>query len=381
MRPKKRTEIGKGEKIKVDLQDLILGLSFIEVNIEFELFLFFLFGWRRKERKGKRDIVAVLGVYFLLLAIGRILLIIYDFHLAYSHLYLIGIAFSLLGMILFIFIAEYIVPFNTHYIFTLLGIGTLISIFFVNIETAKLIMYIMLPIIFIMGFGFLGFLIHRTSGTVRHQFVIILVGQFVYGVGQGFNTDFVQNLFFDAYPLFDIRFVGLSCIVVGLIFIALAFWRLPSFTEIEWHSKMVSLYVITTEHGLCCLHYPFRAQTGSMAPQLISGGVSGILSLVKEMTSSKMHLKVLDHEDVKILFEYGLYTTTVLLAEADLQIYHDKLKTFVEEFESKFKQYLIKWTGSMIEFGPAAEIVVRIFEQKKEIDKSSENKSECSVVS
>lgn len=80
------------------------------------------------------------------------------------------------------------------------------------------------------------------------------------------------------------------------------------------------------------------------------------------MTSSKKHLRHVDQEDVKFIFEYGLYTTAALLAEEDLEIYHDKLKAFVEEFETEFKPYLVNWTGSIHEFEPAMQIITRIFE-------------------
>ncbi|NVM55995.1 MAG: hypothetical protein HWN66_20020 [Candidatus Helarchaeota archaeon] len=359
----------------MDLQDLILGLFFVEVTIELEISLFFLFGWRKGEKERKWSIVAVLGLYFLFLAIGRIILIIHDFHIEEPVFYFMGIGFSLLGMLLFIFIAEYIIPLNTRYIFTLLGIGTLISIFFFEKATAQFIMYLTIPIIFIMGFAFITFLIHRTSGKVRNYFIIIFIGQFIYGIGTGLNTDFVWGLFYAAN--IEIRPIGLLCIVGGLALIAFAFWRLPSFTEIEWHSKMLNLYVITKDHGICCLYYPFQEQKGGLGPQLISGGVTGIIGLIKEMTSSKKHLKAMDHEDIEIIFEYGLYTTTALIVEEDLQIYHDKLKKFVEEFEDTYKQKFIDWTGAVAEFESAVDIVGRIFEQKNIPAKISGNEDIC----
>lgn len=339
--------------------DFILGLFFVEVTIELELAAFFILGFRR--RKGRFDNVSILGLYFLFLAIGRIVLIFHDFESpTSSFLYLMGVGISLLGMIFFIYLAEIIIPKNTHYIFTALSCATLLSIFFVDIPTAKNILYAMLPLIFLIGFIFLGYLIHETIGSVRKNFILVFIGQWAFGFGQGFNTDLISNWFNGQG--FDIIPIGLILIISGLGLIAMAFWRLPSFTEIEWHSKMVSLYVITNEHGICCVHFPFRQYTGKMSPQLISSGVSGVISLVKEMTSSKKHLTHLDQEDVKVIFEYGLYTTAALLAEEDLEVYHDKLKAFMEEFETQFKPFLVNWTGSIHEFEPAMQVITRIFE-------------------
>jgi hypothetical protein len=276
-------------------------------------------------------------------------------------LYLSGVGISLLGMIFFIYLAEIIIPKNTHYLFTILSCATLLSIFFVDIPTAKTILYVMLPLIFLIGFIFLAYLIHQTIGSVRKNFILVFIGQWFFGVGQGFNTDLVRSWFLMGGGI-DIRPIGLTLIIIGLGLIAIAFWRLPSFSEIEWHSKMVNLYVITNEHGICCVHFPFRKYSGKMSPQLISSGVSGVSALVKEMTSSKKHLKSVDQEDVKFIFEYGLYTTAALLVEEDLQIYHEKLKTFLEDFERKFKQFLINWTGSIHEFEPAMQTITQIFE-------------------
>ena len=359
----------------MDLQDLLLGMYFVEVTIELELFLFFILGWRREEREKKRDIASILGLYFLLLAIGRIILIIHDFHFTADPLWLAGMGVSLLGMISFIVLAEKIIPKNTYYLFTILSCLTLLSIFFVDDQTAKNILYLMLPLLFLIGFVFLGYLIRRTAGSVRYNFTLVFIGQFIIGIGHGFNTDWISGWFSVALG-FNIKPIGLSLIIGGLVFMALSFWRLPSFGEIEWHGKMLSLYVITEEHGLCCLYYPFQKEMERrMAPQLISGGVSGILTLVKEMTSSKMHLKEIDHEDIKILFEYGLYSTTVLLVEEDLQVYHYKLRQFVEEFETQFKENLIKWSSEISIFQPALDIVGRIFEQKPEKLEPSTNEA------
>jgi hypothetical protein len=346
----------------MDPEDFILGLCFVEVTIELELFVFFILGWRREARKAKFDIITFLGLYFLCLAIGRMILIANDFPPANNNfLYLSGVGLSLLGMVFFIHLAEIIIPKNTHHIFTLLSCATLLSIFFVGIPTAKNILYAMLPLIFLIGFIFLGYLIHQTIGSVRTNFILVFIGQWAFGFGQGFNTDLISDWF--TYEVgFDIQPIGLILIIGGLGLIAIAFWRLPSFSEIEWHSKMVSLFVITNEHGICCVHFPFRKYTGKMSPQLVSSGVSGVITIVKEMTSSKKHLKYVDQEDVKLIFEYGLYTTAALLAEEDLEIYHAKLKRFLDEFESEFIQYLINWTGSIQEFEPAMQIITRIFE-------------------
>ncbi len=348
--------------------DLIYGLFFVEVTIELELFLFFLAGRRKSIEHSHNRLINILGIYFLFLAIGRAFLIYYDYGtlLPENLFYYLGTAFSLLGLIFFIYLAEIIIPINTHYIFTLLCCATLISIFFVDLDTAKDIQYIMIPFIFLIGFVFLGYLIRKSAGSVRYNFILVFIGQLIFGAGQTLNTDWISNWFLNELS-FNIEIYGLIAIIGGLILIALAFWRLPSFTELDWHAKMLQLFVIANKGGICIVHYTFKETSKeSVDSDLVSSGVAGIMAFIKEITSSKMHLIEVDHEDIQLLFEYGQYTTTTLLAEDSLQVYHHKLKLFVEKFEQQFEQHLKKWTGSITEFRPAVTLIGKIFEQKFE---------------
>ncbi len=347
--------------------DLIFGLFFIEITIELELFFFFLSRIRSTDDKLQRKLVVLLGIYFLLLAVGRSFLIYYDFYTSstLTFYYNIGTGLSLLGMVFFILLAENIVPKKTYYLFSLLGCATLLAIFFVDLQTAKSILYVMIPFIFLIGFTFLTYLIRMTSGSVRYNFILIFFGQLLFGVGQGLNTDWISNWFLSELS-FEINYIALMTIIGGLGLIALGFWHLPSFSEIEWHSKMLQLFVITNTHGICCFHFAFRQSAEEQQDSdLISSGVTGIIAFIKEITSSKKNLKEVDHEDVQMLFEYGEHTVTALLTEELLEVYHHKLKKFVERFEEWFLPMFKDWTGSMNEFQTATDLVEQIFEYKE----------------
>ncbi|MFX1294168.1 MAG: hypothetical protein ACFFD2_04840 [Promethearchaeota archaeon] len=355
--------------------NLIFGLFFVELTIEFELFLFFFAGRRKTEDLKQNRLINILGIYFLFIAIGRGILIYYDFYAStIVFFYNLGTGISLLGMAFLVYLAETIIPKNTHYLFTILSCATLASIFFVPLETAKYILYIMLPTVFMIIFLFFGYLIRKTSGSVRYNFILVLFGQFLFGAGQVVNTDIVSNWFLTVVG-FNIRLIGLMAIIGGLALMALAFWRLPSFNELEWHSKLLQLFVITNSHSICCVHYTFKESVAedkkNIDSDLLSSGVAGMSSFIKEITSSKMHLREVDHGDIKILFEYGQYITIALLAEETLQIYSHKLNKFMKHFETEFKKNLVNWTGSISEFRPSINIINRIFEQKVNKKESS----------
>ncbi|MHA1890592.1 MAG: hypothetical protein ACTSYS_06360, partial [Promethearchaeota archaeon] len=68
------------------------------------------------------------------------------------------------------------------------------------------------------------------------------------------------------------------------------------------------------------------------------------------MVQSEKRLKVVDHEDKKIIIEYGDFITVALVVNKDLKIYHEKLKIFVNNIEYLFKPYFLKWDGEITKF-------------------------------
>lgn len=94
---------------------------------------------------------------------------------------------------------------------------------------------------------------------------------------------------------------------------------------------------------------------------LISSGLTGIQGLLAEMVQSKQRLKVVDHQDVKILFEYGEYSTIALIACENFHIYHFKLSALMQQFENLFQDVLAKWMGETDVFLPVKRLIESIF--------------------
>ena len=51
---------------------------------------------------------------------------------------------------------------------------------------------------------------------------------------------------------------------------------------------------------------------------LISGGLSGIQMLLKEIAHSEKNLEILDHADRKFIFAHGKYSTVILISKSFL---------------------------------------------------------------
>jgi hypothetical protein len=81
-----------------------------------------------------------------------------------------------------------------------------------------------------------------------------------------------------------------------------------------------------------------------------------------EIIKSEDQLRTVDHQDLKLLFEYGTYTTIVLISSENLHVYHSKLTEFSLKFEEKYQDLLSRWSGEIYGFDQTTDIIEEIFE-------------------
>ena len=123
---------------------------------------------------------------------------------------------------------------------------------------------------------------------------------------------------------------------------------------------MRELFIIGPNGGTL-FHHSFIEKETSAELDLISSGLTGVKALLSEMVQSKKQLKVVDHQDVKIIFEYGTHSTLALIVHENLHIYHSKLTLLIEKFENLFHDVLIKWKGETKIFLPSKRLIEEIF--------------------
>ncbi len=140
-----------------------------------------------------------------------------------------------------------------------------------------------------------------------------------------------------------IKGIGHSLTVGGTHSWLIAFWTLPVLKELEWRGKLKHLY-LTLKSGICIYDRSFSGDREANT-DLVAGGITGIATLIQEMTASNGKLEVIRQEGVKILLSPGVHTTGVLVAGEDLNILHKKLATFVSESESLFQYEFPSWKG------------------------------------
>ena len=108
-------------------------------------------------------------------------------------------------------------------------------------------------------------------------------------------------------------------------------------------------------------HYSFSKSEKEQDYDLISSGLTGVKGILGEMIESKQKLRNVDHQDVKIIFEYGKFTTIALITYENLRIYYPKLASLSAQFENLFQDVLPNWTGETEIFLPASQLIGEIF--------------------
>ena len=137
---------------------------------------------------------------------------------------------------------------------------------------------------------------------------------------------------------------------------------LPPSEELEWSKEIIQLFVISIS-GIVMTSYSFEEQSTLENPDLFSGGISGVTMILKEMTDSQEKLKIIDHEDKKLLFEYGENFFTTLVTRKALKILRTKLADLTAEIEGVFWETIASWNGNLEVFTPLKTMIRNYFVQ------------------
>lgn len=152
-------------------------------------------------------------------------------------------------------------------------------------------------------------------------------------------------------------------IIFALIFISQARETFEESTP-NWRLYLSKMYVIF-HTGVSIFAFDFKnpqADHKLLNEDLVSGGIMGILQMLKEISQSNRSIQVLDHGDMKLVFHYGKYTQAVLFVEKDLVVFREKLALFHENFENANRDLLEKFFGNVSKMRDVNELRKRYFE-------------------
>ena len=133
------------------------------------------------------------------------------------------------------------------------------------------------------------------------------------------------------------------------------------FIELRWAQKIHHLYLCLADKGTCLYDHSFMEEE-PIDCSIVTGFISGISSLIQEITHARKRLKDINIEDIKILLEDGNKNIMgILLTEENYKILRIKMRKLLEIFEREFETELESFSGCIDPFKRTKKIVDRIF--------------------
>ncbi len=111
----------------------------------------------------------------------------------------------------------------------------------------------------------------------------------------------------------------------------------------QWRDYLVRVQIIKQAAGISLVFKEFKKGPKDMSvmEDLISGGISGLESILKEISSSRKNIRVLDHGDLFLIFHHTKSSTAVAFVTRDLVVFREKLAAFHVHFEQLNKDIVV----------------------------------------
>lgn len=119
--------------------------------------------------------------------------------------------------------------------------------------------------------------------------------------------------------------------------------------EQNWFDYLIHLYVIH-ESGVLLYEYTFIEETDSIESDLASGGITGLIAILQEITKEEQRLKSIDHGGKRILFWFSKTITLALVAKEELLVLRNKLRYFVQDLKDKYHIDELEFDGVDVNF-------------------------------
>ncbi len=192
---------------------------------------------------------------------------------------------------------------------------------------------------------FLGFILKFSRGKVRKRMIIAFFGVLFTLFGNHGMTYLFGTILSDWFPTeISIAFfiAARASIMVGLLLIFYGF-SADVFLESDWRKYLMEYYIIENNTGKPLFYKNlFYASTSGEIPDtvLFSGGIVGVMAMIREFTQSQKELNIIDKGVIKILIERGEQVTGVFVVKENLSILQYLLRKTVHEFESTLGVFL-----------------------------------------
>lgn len=332
-------------------QSIRFGLHYVELFIDLQLFIMFL--WNSRKTKEEREIQGPLSLafsfLFIFFFIGRFFFLMHDYNSGFlpgiNPYRVLAWTFYFTGIIVFLYFVDrvYLVKrFSSnlkHWAFLGYCLGNIIIIFvvyylFYEFTIAKVLIVVFSLSSVIPLFYLLFTSVKNAVEETRKYMSMLLIGLVVLFVG------YVNPL---RIPFYEHSFI------IGLLVIALGAWRLPALSILDWKRQIQELYISTRadgrRKGVCFFAYSF-SQKGKVDPQEFENK--------KNLVSQDKNLRVINESTSDVSLD--------LISGADSKILRDRMRELIDQIELSYQDILPRWSGNFKVYEPILNHIQKIFD-------------------
>ncbi len=164
----------------------------------------------------------------------------------------------------------------------------------------------------------------------------------------------------------NIRLFGDILQLVGLIFMTLFLFSVPSFTEYEWRDQ-INYISIMHKSGLFIYKKSFKDKISLVVDEsMITGRLTTIKMMLEEFGDSKS-ISIIRKKNRTFIIEPGKFIYGVLICDKELEALKILLRKFIEKVEMIYDNILRSWDGNLKIFRPIEDIAKEFFFNRKKI--------------
>ena len=212
----------------------------------------------------------------------------------------------------------------------------------------------------------------KFRGRINSLFLSLLF----FGAILGFVFSIWINYIYDRFPIFENFLPNFPNLLNGFILVILLVWMMGmkeflASKEKKWADSLKNIFVFN-KHGICLYNYSFEknelikeeTDEAGFDEDLVSGALTGVITIISEITHTKREVRQIQKEEATLLFTYGKYHIVALIASMELPVLFKKLDAFSRAFENKFSKELKGFKGNVTRFEPASFLLTKYFSKK-----------------
>jgi len=208
----------------------------------------------------------------------------------------------------------------------------------------------------------------KFRGRINGNFLLLFFLGTIFG--------FILSKWLMALPNVDVFIPNFPNLLNSFILVILLVWMMGMkeflvSKEKKWADTLNNLLVFS-KTGICLYEHNFEKKgktegkegTIQFDRDLVSGVLSGVITIISEITHSKKQLRKIDKQGIFLLFGYGKYHIVALIATMELPVLFKKIDEFSRDFEHKFSKDLKTFKGNVNCFVPTKYLIKKYFSQK-----------------